>query len=389
MISTERREAGPVPPVEDRDTFMARIKPIYSYGDFQRTMTIYDIVKDAHKGKFRSGKERQFEHPRRSTLILLDELGITDPDITIASLLHDTGEDTNLLGPWEPHKGMLNSEWKATAAWRLKIGWGEKVTEIVLALTKPFVDNKEVKTKEQAEEMYLEGLRQASYEALIIKMADRLDNLRTLYFRTPENGRRKIEETEQLYFPIFERAAEKYPRETALMLDKLKATIAANRERLSKIDSQDEIHDLDAFEKLVFTQLITGVDDRTTARTHRYDIVLIGQTRSDIMDLLGVKTIPGAIQTLLEAGKLRSEDIAGDFNTYGYLGLSGKERKVIDAIITPANDSLSPEQMAKRLKMRVREFKSLRDSLFGILKVRNKLQLLVVVYHCRNLPQDN
>lgn len=388
-MTMPERETLFTPPIEDRDTFMARIKPSYSYDDFQRTMKTYDIAKDAHKGKFRSGKERQFEHPRRATLILLDELGITDPDIITAALLHDTGEDTNLLGPWEPHKGMLNSEWIETADWRLKTGWGEKVAEIVLALTKPFVDGKEVLTKEQQEKMYLGGLRHASHEALLVKMADRLDNLRTLHFRTPENGRRKIEETEQLYFPIFERAAEKYPRETTLMLDKLKAAIAANRKRLNKIDSQDEIHDLDAFEKLVFTQLIVGVDDRTTARTHRYDFALIQQTRKDIMDSLGVETIPEAIQRLLELKKLRSEDINGDFNTYGYLGLNGKERMVIDTMIDPANDSLNPEQMAKLLKMRPREFKSLRDTLFGMLKVRNKLQLMLIVYDCKNLVQNN
>ena len=389
MTMQERGETLFTTRIEDRDTFMARIQPGYSYDDFQRTMRTYDITKEAHKGKFRSGKERQFEHPRRATLILLDELGITDPDIIIAALLHDTGEDTALQGPWEPHKGMLNSEWRETAAWRLKTGWGEKVSEIVLALTKPFIDGKEVLTKEQQEEMYLEGLRNASPEALLVKMADRLDNLRTLHFRTPENGRRKIEETEQFYFPIFERAAEKYPRETALMLDKLRMAIVANRERLSHIDLQDEIHDLDAFEKLLFTQLIAGIDDRTTTRTHRYDYALIQQSRKDIMDLLGVKTIPGAVQKLLEIRKLKPEDIDGDFNTYGYLGLSGKERKVIDTIIDPANDALTTEELAKHLKMKPKDFTRLRDSLFGILRVRNKLQLIVVVYICRTLPQDS
>lgn len=391
MTSAERQESDNIPSEESRVTYSARFRPLFSEYEFEiLLMGAYDKAKAAHdsapKGRFRHGGQRQFDHPREASIIAYDEIGITDLNIHIGDLYHDVGEDTDLLGP---HEGLTNSQWRKIARLKLEKDFNPEVAEIVLALTRPFVDHVEVKNKEQAEETHRKLLREASPEANLAEMSEKLHNLRTLGYMTPENQVRKMAATEEFYFPIFEAVAgEKYPRETALLLKLMREAIAQRRGELDQMGPLADIPALDEYQKLIFAQLIAGVDDRTTRNVYKYDEDLMAQTRGDIRARLNAINNLDAVKKLLEKGLLTFEEVDRGFDTEKYLWLGGKHRKVVDFLTSPDNDSLNLEQRAKRLKMTPKALRSLEDTIMGLLNVKNKYQLLVVAYHCRNLPED-
>lgn len=384
MIETERLNNHS--PEESRATYAARFRPIFSEYDFEvLLMGAYDKARAAHdsapSGRFRRGGQRQFDHPRASSIIALDEIGITDLNVHIGILKHDVGEDTGVLGPHDT----TNSHWAKVAGLRLEKDYNPQVAEIVLALTRPFVDGIEVKSKEQAEEIHRQLLGNASPEAILAEMAEKLHNLRTLGYMTPENQMRKIAETEEFYFPIFEAVAtEKYPRETALLLKLMKETIAKRRDELIQMGPLDEIPNLDEYQKRIITQLVAGIDDHTTRNVYGFDEDLMAQTRGDLRARLNATNNLDLVKKLLEKDLLAFAEVDREFDTEAYFDLSGKMRKIVDFLIDPENDLLNLEQRARLLRIhRSKDLRSLEDSVMNKLKVRNRYQLLALVYYCR------
>ncbi len=182
----------------------------------------YQIAKYAHRGQTRASKEAYFEHLRAAALILLDECGIRDPSLTIAALLHDSLEDSAVFGN---SQRMSDREWMLEAGERLTLNFGAEAAEIVLSVTKPKVNYVDILTKDQALAEYYCRLRQAPPQALLVKMADRLHNLRTQFATSPEKQRRKLRETLNVYFPMFERVMETYPNEGAYLLAEMRKEI--------------------------------------------------------------------------------------------------------------------------------------------------------------------
>lgn len=172
-----------------------------------------------HMNQTREDGTRYFEHPREVTLIIMDEFKLKEPNLIIGSLLHDTGEDTPNFG--NPTK-MKYSEWRLQADFLLSKIFNPQVAEIFLAVTKPHVDGLEVRSKKQADHIALFNLSQASAEAKVVKMADRLHNLRSIDAITDSNRKyRKFKETIDDYFPIFNLAADKYPEVTSYAVDEM------------------------------------------------------------------------------------------------------------------------------------------------------------------------
>jgi (p)ppGpp synthase/HD superfamily hydrolase len=84
---------------------------------------------------------------------------------------------------------------------RLSSEFGKRVAELVWWVTKPKPDK--FRDKEDRNRFYHQQLHErAPREALIIKLADRLHNLATMWEVTPEKRERKIQETENFYFPL-------------------------------------------------------------------------------------------------------------------------------------------------------------------------------------------
>jgi (p)ppGpp synthase/HD superfamily hydrolase len=205
---------------ENRKSFLERFKELSK----EQLMTLemaYDLAKEAHRPQVRDTGERYFEHLRNVALILVDECNIKDAGIIIAALCHDSIEDSGIFG----NRSKPHSEWKEQAYFRLSRIFDPETANMIITLTKPKADGEEIKTEEEAHHIYIEGLKNASNKTILVKMADRLHNLRTLP-GTPRHKQIKIvKETNEVYFPIFEQVKEEYPQEGAYMIEQMKAAI--------------------------------------------------------------------------------------------------------------------------------------------------------------------
>ncbi len=151
-----------------------------------RIREAFDTADAAHEHQLRSSGEPYIIHPLAVAEILAD-LGL-DPDTIIAGLLHDAIEDTN------------------TTYAQIKQKFGVSVADMVEGVTKLTR-----MTYESAEEEEIENLRKMfiamarDIRVIVIKLVDRLHNMRTLMYRPPEKQRDKALETMEIYAPIAHR----------------------------------------------------------------------------------------------------------------------------------------------------------------------------------------
>ena len=148
----------------------------------------YDTAKNAFRLHLRDdGATRYFEHLRGVALILMEYLRIRDANVIAAALLHDIIED---IEGW-------NEE-------RLALRFNKGVAQLVWWVTKPSVDLYSG-DKEARNRAYHQNLGCAPRWAIIIKLADRLHNLLTLWAVPEEKQRRKVRETQDFYLQLAEK----------------------------------------------------------------------------------------------------------------------------------------------------------------------------------------
>ena len=142
----------------------------------------YEVAKNAHSKQFRQTGDPYITHPVEVAKIVAS-FGLDDVSI-ISALLHDTVEDTELS---------LNT---------IKQEFGEEVSQIVEGLTKidGFGNNRYEKNIEALRKILLSSAK--DIRILVIKLCDRLHNMRTLE-ELPEEKRERIsKETLLIYAPI-------------------------------------------------------------------------------------------------------------------------------------------------------------------------------------------
>ncbi|MBI5701609.1 HD domain-containing protein [Candidatus Saganbacteria bacterium] len=140
---------------------------------------------NAHSGKFRKSGEPFAAHPAAVAEILAYELGVKDPEIISGGLLHDVVEDTKIT------------------IQEIKAAFGKRVARLVDAVTK--IDSFESAEVERAQvETYqkiLLGMKR-DIAVILIKLADRLHNMRTLIHLSPNARKRMAKETLDIYVPL-------------------------------------------------------------------------------------------------------------------------------------------------------------------------------------------
>lgn len=199
------------------------------------------LLRDAHNDVFAAhtdelrlwsksetdGKKRFFvEHPIETARTLM-RLGIYDPNVIAAALLHDAPEDSLIFG--NP-TGRAYSEWLSDVRTIIVLKYNAKIADMVVALTKPpTVDGIEVKTAKEADEKQIENLVNGPVESILIKMADRLHNFKTVYGMPDKKLHKKIIETEEVLFMIFEKARKKYPTQINSLMNSMKKEIAKHK----------------------------------------------------------------------------------------------------------------------------------------------------------------
>lgn len=168
------------------DYYQKFIDEFPSYKDSAMVKKAFDVALKAHEGQFRNSGEPYITHPYEVVRILAD-LGLDDISIT-AGILHDVPEDTDFTIE------MVEKE------------FSHEVANIVDGVTK--LMNIDFKTQEeaQAESMRKMFLAMATdIRVVIIKLADRLHNMRTLNYKSAEKQKAKARETLDIYAPLAHR----------------------------------------------------------------------------------------------------------------------------------------------------------------------------------------
>ena len=176
---------------------IASIKKYHPSADISLIEKAYKVAYKAHEGQVRKSGEAYIIHPL-CVAIILAELEL-DKETIAAGLLHDVLEDT-----------VMTSE-------QMKEEFGEEVLLLVDGVTKlqhlHLTDNiKNAKDKNADRlEMQAENLRKMflamakDIRVILIKLADRLHNMRTLKYQSREAQIRIARETQEIYCPIAQR----------------------------------------------------------------------------------------------------------------------------------------------------------------------------------------
>jgi (p)ppGpp synthase/HD superfamily hydrolase len=176
---------------ENYQSFMERCEVFFPHHECVRISVAYKLGKFHHRAQTRvdeldeQGKPvRYFEHLRRTALILMDELALSEPDMVIAALLHDSIEDTRMV-PEE-----------------IALVFGAEISHRVMLMSK------------KPKQGYVQRLIEVGdWKVWTVKGCDRLDNNRSLPLSRPEFRLKQVKETREIYYPLMDMLCDKAPSE--------------------------------------------------------------------------------------------------------------------------------------------------------------------------------
>ncbi len=172
--------------IETHDDLLAALKASDKAYDLEKIERAYEVADKAHGGQVRRSGDPYISHPV-SVAIILVGMGM-DTDCICAALLHDVVEDT------------------AVTLDELRKSFGADVAVMVGGVTK--LTNMTFSTKEEQQAENIRKMLLAMNEdirVILIKLADRLHNMRTMQYQTPDKQRSKSHETMEIYAPIAHR----------------------------------------------------------------------------------------------------------------------------------------------------------------------------------------
>jgi guanosine-3',5'-bis(diphosphate) 3'-pyrophosphohydrolase len=145
--------------------------------DREKVLKAISILEECYEMRLRDEGAPYVVHPLRVAIILIEEAGISGTEMVCAALLHDVFEDC----PQVDHR-VLESE------------FGAYVVRMVGCLTNEFKG--QGLPKEEARGRYLDRLVQEEHDCVLIKLCDRLDNLRSVSSsNVPGKQDRMVQET--------------------------------------------------------------------------------------------------------------------------------------------------------------------------------------------------
>ena len=199
----------------------------------------YKIASEAHKDQRRKSGEPYIIHPLNVASILSDlEM---DKETIVAGILHDVVEDTIMTDE------DLRREFGKDVA--LLVDGVTKLEQI--PLSSPNMDVSEAKLEMQAENLRKMFLAMAKdIRVIMIKLADRLHNMRTLKYQKPESQQRIAKETLEIYSPL------------------------AQRLGISKIKTELDDLSLKYSKPEVFSNLVRQINERKTEREEFVDHIV-------------------------------------------------------------------------------------------------------------------
>ena len=266
----------------------------------------FDVARTAHIGQTRKSGEDYITHPVEVTQILI-ELGL-DQETIIASLLHDTVEDT----PYSLDQ--------------LRVDFGDQIAALVDGVTK--LDKLTYGPTAEAETVRKMVIAMSrDIRVLVIKLADRLHNARTWKFVSPESALRKARETLDIYAPLAHRLGmnalkweledlsfevlepKKFAEISRLVAERSPARQALTQEVIDAVNV-DLAHDL-------IEATVTG------RQKHFFSVyqkmVVRGREFNDIYDLVGIRVLVNDVRdcyAVLGSIHARWSPVPGRFKDY-------------------------------------------------------------------------
>jgi guanosine-3',5'-bis(diphosphate) 3'-pyrophosphohydrolase len=328
------------------------LKKVRSYNpkaDLKAIQRAFEFAEGSHEGQKRKSGEDFITHPVAVTEILADLR--LDTTTLEAALLHDTVEDT------------------VATVQTIETDFGEEVARIVDGLTK--LDRFEFRTREQEQAENVRKMIVAmagDIRVLLIKLADRLHNMRTLGVFPEAKQRRIATETLEIYAPLAHRLGVQelkweledlsfkalHPgpyREIASLVD------ARRGERTALIEQVTG----DARAKLKEQGVKAEVEGRPK---HLYSIyekmVIRGKEFNEIYDLVGVRILVDSMRDCYAAlGSVHAlwKPIPGRFKDYVAMPKSNMYQSLHTTVVGPAG---------KPLEIQIRTREMHRTAKFGI-----------------------
>ncbi|WP_286842677.1 HD domain-containing protein, partial [Idiomarina sp. UBA4206] len=163
-----------------------RVRGYFPEADFVMLKHAFEFAKKAHSGQKRSSGEDYFIHPCNVAVTLV-KLRL-DMDSIIAGFLHDVVEDCEVTPE------------------QLEKEFNTNVAQIVVGLTK--ISKIKFKTKEESQAENFRKMVVAmakDLRVIIVKLADRMHNMRTLQYVSEEKQRKIAQETLDIYVPLASR----------------------------------------------------------------------------------------------------------------------------------------------------------------------------------------
>ncbi len=184
---TDQYEAEQKPLTKAEDisfnNFIQRVLSYNPHADVELIRKAFTAAKEAHKGQLRESGEDYFTHPYSVALILTSLKA--DSATLCAALLHDIVEESN-ISIEKVHKE-----------------FGKEIAELVEGVTKIMGIKYETKEEYKAENLRKILLATAKdVRVILIKLADRLHNMRTIKYFRPEKQQRIAQETLDIYAPL-------------------------------------------------------------------------------------------------------------------------------------------------------------------------------------------
>ena len=171
----------------EKITFEKFINLIKKYNDDEEDINqikkTYDYAKDLHEGQFRQSGEPYIIHPLNVAYILAEMHA--DTDTICAGLLHDTLEDTNIT------KGEIIEEFNVNVA---------SLVDGVTKISKMNFSSKQDQNLANTRKI-ITGITE-DVRIIIIKLADRLHNMRTLEYKSEFKQKENSMETMEIFVPL-------------------------------------------------------------------------------------------------------------------------------------------------------------------------------------------
>ncbi len=292
----------------------------------------FDTAAAAHEGQMRLSGEPYIRHPLAVATIVA-RLGLDDVTIA-ASLLHDAVEDTDV----------------ALAA--IEADFGPEVTRIVDGVTK--LDRVHYDTREQQQAASVRKMIVAiarDLRVLIIKLADRLHNLRTLAVLPAFKQDYIARETLDVYAPLAHRLG---MQDVKQQLEDL-AFAALEPRRYAEIDQMVQLR---APERDIYLEQVLGdvesrlaelgISAEVTGRPkHLWSIyekmVVKGRSFEDIFDLVGIRVLVGSVRDCYAAlGSIHAtwRPVQGRFKDYIAMPKFNLYQSLHTTVVGPAGKAL-------------------------------------------------